>query len=69
MLHLMLRRAPVAILPGPALAVAAAPSLEAAVHASIRDAFCPKPRQPARPLPLPLRLRLNRRACSTIAIS
>jgi hypothetical protein len=43
MLHLVLRTAAVALLAGPALAMAAAPSLDAAVHASIRDAFCPKP--------------------------
>src|SRR5690606_8510688 len=43
MLHPALRTAALLILAGPALALAAAPSLEEAVHASIRQAFCPKP--------------------------
>jgi metallo-beta-lactamase class B len=58
MSKLMLRAAAAAILSTPALGLAAAPSLDAAVHESIREAFCPKPassgapaaQQPAAPV-------------------
>ena len=43
MLHRFIRTTARAMLLGPALALAAAPSLDEAVHASIREAFCPKP--------------------------
>lgn len=49
MLKLMWRTAAVAFLAVPALCLAAAPSLDAAVHESIRDAFCPKPAPPGAP--------------------
>lgn len=43
MLKLMMRTAALACLSVPAVGIAAAPSLDRAVHDSIREAFCPKP--------------------------
>jgi metallo-beta-lactamase class B len=43
MLKLMMRTAAMACLSVPVLGMAAAPSLDRAVHDSIREAFCPKP--------------------------
>lgn len=43
MLKLMMRTAAMACLSVPAPGIAAAPSLDRAVHDSIREAFCPKP--------------------------